>query len=202
VGGAAAGLGPALVALLLLLPRAAPLLLAAPLKLHQQMRAEEHPVQGVVPRIAYLVSGSARDGAALRRTLRALYHLANMYVVHLDLEAPAAERAELAAAVRVDPSTPGSATSRSSNGRTWSPTMARPWWPIRCTRLPSCCARAAVVWGAGARDCWGMRRMDCDGRGAIHGRICGGEDSGRVGGGGIGGGRARGGGAGAGAVYT
>jgi hypothetical protein len=46
---------------------------------------------------------------------------------------------------------------------------------------------------AGARDCWGMRRMDCDGRGAIRGRICGGEDSGRVGGGGIGGGRARGG---------
>jgi hypothetical protein len=45
---------------------------------------------------------------------------------------------------------------------------------------------------AGARDCWGMQRMDCDGRGAIRGRICGGEDSRRVGGGGIGGGRARG----------
>jgi beta-glucuronosyltransferase len=67
------------------------------------MRAEERPTWSVVPRIAYLVSGSARDGAALRRTLRALYHLANTYVVHLDLEAPAAERAKLAAAVRADP---------------------------------------------------------------------------------------------------
>jgi hypothetical protein len=71
-------------------------------KLRQQMRAKECPARGVVPRIAYLISGSARDGAALRRTLRALYHLANTYVVHLDLEAPAAERAELAAAVRAD----------------------------------------------------------------------------------------------------
>jgi beta-glucuronosyltransferase len=72
-------------------------------KLRQQMRAEERPARGAVPRIAYLVSGSAGDGAALRRTLRALYHPANTYVVHLDLEAPAAERAELAAAVRADP---------------------------------------------------------------------------------------------------
>jgi hypothetical protein len=71
-------------------------------KLRQQMRAEERPARGAVPRIAYLISGSAGDGAALRRTLRALYHPANTYVVHLDLEAPAAERAELAAAVRAD----------------------------------------------------------------------------------------------------
>jgi beta-glucuronosyltransferase len=69
-------------------------------KLRQQMRPEEHPP---VPRIAYLVSGSAGDGRALRRTLRALYHPANRYVVHLDLEAPATERAELAAALRADP---------------------------------------------------------------------------------------------------
>ncbi|KAF0904674.1 hypothetical protein E2562_036075 [Oryza meyeriana var. granulata] len=61
------------------------------------------PPRRAVPRIAYLVSGSAGDGAALRRTLRALYHPANMYVVHLDLEAPATERSELAAAVRADP---------------------------------------------------------------------------------------------------
>jgi beta-glucuronosyltransferase len=72
-------------------------------KLRQQMRAEERPTRSAVPRIAYLVSGSAGDGAALRRTLRARYHPANTYVVHLDLEAPAAERAELAAAVRADP---------------------------------------------------------------------------------------------------
>jgi protein xylosyltransferase len=72
-------------------------------KLRQQMRAEERPARGAVPRIAYLISGSAGDGAALRRTLRALYHPANTYVVHLDLEAPAAERAELASAIRADP---------------------------------------------------------------------------------------------------
>ncbi|PWZ13538.1 Beta-glucuronosyltransferase GlcAT14B [Zea mays] len=56
-----------------------------------------------MPRIAYLISGSTGDGATLRRTLRALYHPANTYVVHLDLEAPTAKRAELAAAVRADP---------------------------------------------------------------------------------------------------
>jgi beta-glucuronosyltransferase len=67
------------------------------------MRAEERPARGAMPRIAYLISGSTGDGATLRRTLRALYHPANTYVVHLDLEAPTAERAELAAVVRADP---------------------------------------------------------------------------------------------------
>ncbi|URE48076.1 Core-2/I-Branching enzyme [Musa troglodytarum] len=56
-----------------------------------------------VPRLAYLISGSAGDGASLRRTLRALYHPANQYVLHLDLEAPAAERLELTATVGEDP---------------------------------------------------------------------------------------------------
>ncbi|THU52462.1 hypothetical protein C4D60_Mb10t04230 [Musa balbisiana] len=56
-----------------------------------------------VPRLAYLISGSAGDGASLRRTLRALYHPANQYVLHLDLEASAAERLELTATVREDP---------------------------------------------------------------------------------------------------
>ncbi|KAG8094699.1 hypothetical protein GUJ93_ZPchr0012g20466 [Zizania palustris] len=69
----------------------------------QQMRPGQGPPPRAVPRIAYLVSGSAGDGVALRRTLRALYHPGNMYVVHLDLEAPATERSELAAAVRSDP---------------------------------------------------------------------------------------------------
>jgi hypothetical protein len=76
-------------------------------------------------------------------------------------------------------------------------------WSLAMISTRSCCqdcksrdegGGASDGWiAAGARDCWGMRRMDCDGRGAIRGRICGGEDSGRVGGGGIGGGRARGG---------
>ncbi|RWW34405.1 hypothetical protein GW17_00000827 [Ensete ventricosum] len=56
-----------------------------------------------VCRLAYLISGSVGDGGSLRRTLRALYHPANQYVLHLDLEAPLAERLELATAVRDDP---------------------------------------------------------------------------------------------------
>ncbi|KAF7096934.1 hypothetical protein CFC21_098815 [Triticum aestivum] len=86
------------------LPSAAPgepLFVEAKLR-QQQQEARARPHRAV-PRIAYLVSGSAGDGVALRRTLRALYHPANRYVLHLDLEAPAAERAELAAAVRADP---------------------------------------------------------------------------------------------------
>lgn len=48
-----------------------------------------------VPRLAYLISGSSGDGESLKRTLKALYHPLNKYVVHLDLEAPADERLEL-----------------------------------------------------------------------------------------------------------
>ncbi|CAM8979764.1 unnamed protein product [Rhodiola kirilowii] len=48
-----------------------------------------------VPKLAYLISGSRGDGATLKRTLKALYHPRNQYVVHLDLEASAAERLEL-----------------------------------------------------------------------------------------------------------
>jgi len=55
-----------------------------------------------VPRIAYHISGSVGDSDTLRRMLRALYHPANRYVVHLHLEAPMPESAELAAAVRTD----------------------------------------------------------------------------------------------------
>ncbi|KAJ0977781.1 hypothetical protein J5N97_013255 [Dioscorea zingiberensis] len=56
-----------------------------------------------VPRIAYLISGSAGDGSSIQRTLRALYHPGNRYAVHLDLESSPAERLELAAAIRGDP---------------------------------------------------------------------------------------------------
>ncbi|CAN1216795.1 Beta-glucuronosyltransferase GlcAT14B [Linum perenne] len=48
-----------------------------------------------VPRLAYLISGSAGDGVNLKRVLKALYHPRNQYVVHLDLEAPLDERLEL-----------------------------------------------------------------------------------------------------------
>jgi hypothetical protein len=52
-----------------------------------------------VPRLAYLISGSKGDLDRLWRVLHALYHPRNQYVVHLDREAPVAERLELAARV-------------------------------------------------------------------------------------------------------
>ncbi|KAF9615724.1 hypothetical protein IFM89_026139 [Coptis chinensis] len=56
-----------------------------------------------IPRIAYLVSGSSGDGESLKRTLKALYHPLNQYVVHLDLEASLAERIDLMKFVREEP---------------------------------------------------------------------------------------------------
>ncbi|KAI9117151.1 hypothetical protein K1719_011317 [Acacia pycnantha] len=56
-----------------------------------------------VPRIAYLISGSMGDGDSLKRTLKALYHPRNQYVVHLDLEASEEERLELDNFVRDEP---------------------------------------------------------------------------------------------------
>lgn len=48
-----------------------------------------------IPRLAYLISGSSGDCESLKRTLRALYHPLNQYVVHLDLEAKVDERIDL-----------------------------------------------------------------------------------------------------------
>ncbi|GMI88603.1 GlcA transferase 14B [Hibiscus trionum] len=56
-----------------------------------------------VPRLAYLISGSAGDGVSLLRTLKALYHPRNQYAVHLDLEASAEERLEVAGFVESEP---------------------------------------------------------------------------------------------------
>ncbi|KAI5665598.1 hypothetical protein M9H77_15451 [Catharanthus roseus] len=47
------------------------------------------------PRFAYLISGSAGDGNMLKRTLLALYHPINQYVVHLDAESSPEERLDL-----------------------------------------------------------------------------------------------------------
>ncbi|XP_047338091.1 beta-glucuronosyltransferase GlcAT14B-like [Impatiens glandulifera] len=56
-----------------------------------------------IPRLAYLISGSKGDGESLKRTLKALYHPLNQYVVHLDLESSPEERLELAKFVQNDP---------------------------------------------------------------------------------------------------
>ncbi|CAI0542960.1 unnamed protein product [Linum tenue] len=57
--------------------------------------AKTETFAGKLPRLAYLISGSAGDGVNLKRALKALYHPRNQYVVHLDLEAPVEERLEL-----------------------------------------------------------------------------------------------------------
>ncbi|KAI3525166.1 hypothetical protein L1887_03839 [Cichorium endivia] len=56
-----------------------------------------------LPRFAYLVSGSKGDLNKLWRTLQALYHPWNYYVLHLDLESPPQERMELVSRVENDP---------------------------------------------------------------------------------------------------
>ncbi|XP_062169468.1 beta-glucuronosyltransferase GlcAT14B [Alnus glutinosa] len=61
------------------------------------------PVGPKIPRFAYLVSGSKGDLEKLWRTLHALYHPRNQYVIHLDLESPAEERLELASRVEKEP---------------------------------------------------------------------------------------------------
>lgn len=57
------------------------------------------PSVPAIPRFAYLISGSKGDLEKLWRTLQALYHPLNQYVLHLDLESPVAERLELASRV-------------------------------------------------------------------------------------------------------
>ncbi|KAL7103633.1 hypothetical protein ACP275_08G191500 [Erythranthe tilingii] len=52
-----------------------------------------------LPKFAYLISGSRGDLEKLWRTLHAMYHPWNYYVVHLDLESPLEERLELASRV-------------------------------------------------------------------------------------------------------
>lgn len=55
------------------------------------------------PRLAYLISGSNGDGHMLKRTLQALYHPRNRYVVHLDLESSPEERSDLQNYIQNDP---------------------------------------------------------------------------------------------------
>lgn len=56
-----------------------------------------------VPRLAYLISGTKGDSHRMMRTLEAVYHPRNQYVLHLDLEAPPKERLKLAMSVKSDP---------------------------------------------------------------------------------------------------
>lgn len=55
------------------------------------------------PRIAYLISGTKGDSHRMMRTLQAIYHPRNQYVLHLDLEAPPRERLDLTMSIKSDP---------------------------------------------------------------------------------------------------
>ncbi|GAV68845.1 Branch domain-containing protein [Cephalotus follicularis] len=55
------------------------------------------------PRLAYLISGTKGDSHRMMRTLQAVYHPRNQYILHLDLEAPPRERLELTISVKNDP---------------------------------------------------------------------------------------------------
>ncbi|CAI9760485.1 unnamed protein product [Fraxinus pennsylvanica] len=66
-------------------------------------QAPPPPAGPSVPKFAYLISGSKGDLEKLWRTLQALYHPQNYYVVHLDLESPPEERLQLASRVEKDP---------------------------------------------------------------------------------------------------
>lgn len=54
------------------------------------------------PRLAYLISGTKGDSRRMMRTLYAVYHPRNQYILHLDLEAPPRERLELGTYVKSD----------------------------------------------------------------------------------------------------
>lgn len=56
-----------------------------------------------LPRLAYLITGTKGDSVRMRRTLQAIYHPRNQYILHLDLEAPPRERIDLAMYVKSDP---------------------------------------------------------------------------------------------------
>lgn len=58
---------------------------------------------GDAPRFAYLISGTKGDSQRMMRTLQAIYHPRNQYILHLDLEASPRERMDLTLSVKNDP---------------------------------------------------------------------------------------------------
>ncbi|KAK8954212.1 hypothetical protein KSP39_PZI002244 [Platanthera zijinensis] len=68
----------------------------APTFVESKLRSSSSsPSLPVPPRLAYLISGSSGDGGLLIRTLEALYHPSNRYVVHLEAAASLKERNHL-----------------------------------------------------------------------------------------------------------
>ncbi|KAG9153854.1 hypothetical protein Leryth_005961 [Lithospermum erythrorhizon] len=54
------------------------------------------------PRFAYLISGTKGDSLRMMRTLQAVYHPRNQYILHMDLEASPRERLNLTMVVKND----------------------------------------------------------------------------------------------------
>lgn len=54
------------------------------------------------PVLAYLISGTRGDGGRMKRLLNAVYHPRNQYLLHLDCQAPDAERVKLALYAKSD----------------------------------------------------------------------------------------------------
>ncbi|MFS7945216.1 putative glycosyl transferase, family 14 [Helianthus anomalus] len=74
-----------------------------PLFVESKLQITPPNPDSIAPKLAYLISGSTGDVQSLKRTLKALYHPVNQYVVHLDLEAPPEERLELFEFVKSEP---------------------------------------------------------------------------------------------------
>ncbi|CAN0896878.1 Beta-glucuronosyltransferase GlcAT14A [Linum grandiflorum] len=72
-------------------------------KFRKRLNASEEGWEFAAPKLAYLVSGTKGDSRRMLRTLQAVYHPRNQYILHLDLEAPPRERLELAFYVKSDP---------------------------------------------------------------------------------------------------
>lgn len=55
------------------------------------------------PRYAYLISGINGDSQRMMRTLQAIYHPRNQYILHMDLEALPHEMLDFTTSVKKDP---------------------------------------------------------------------------------------------------
>ncbi|KAJ1377077.1 Glycosyl transferase, family 14 [Sesbania bispinosa] len=75
----------------------------APVFVETKLSPTPSPVGLAIPRFAYLISGSKGDMEKLWRTLLALYHPLNLYIVHLDLESQLQQRLELASRIEKQP---------------------------------------------------------------------------------------------------
>ncbi|KAM3359360.1 beta-glucuronosyltransferase GlcAT14A [Capsicum galapagoense] len=67
-----------------------------------KLRTSPTRSNSTIPRLAYLLSGSSGDLERMKRTLKALYHPLNFYLLHLDLETSKEDRNELVKFVKTE----------------------------------------------------------------------------------------------------